>query len=130
MVWIWYHSFWHVNKYTRDFNKDVKFVDWLIPHAKIKALSLYMMTRASHRCTKQTHQKLPRLPLSLCLSGPSHLRPSTIAFSFTLKHTFQHVLPYKRVTKSIDNGLLWGCGLAMGLTYIGRRVKKFKNPSW
>lgn len=39
------------------FNKDVKFVDWLIPHAKIKALSLYTVTRALHRCTKQAPWK-------------------------------------------------------------------------
>jgi hypothetical protein len=56
-------------------------------------------------------------------------RPSTqpaIAFSVTLKHTFEHVLPYKRVTKSIDNGCCCGVVACDG-AHIVCRVKKQKK---
>jgi hypothetical protein len=49
-----------------------------------------------------------------------------MAFSFTLKHTFEHALPYKRVTKSIDNGCCGVVALRWG-SHIGCRVKKKKK---
>jgi hypothetical protein len=50
-----------------------------------------------------------------------------MAFSFTLKHTFEHALPYKRVTKSIDNGCCGVVALQWGSHILVAGSKKKKT---